>query len=623
MKRQKNVLLIFAMILATQSAHTQTLVWQEQTAQYSLPAGVQLFKGTNPSDPDFLAYYYKVDMLVPTVGVRPYLVANPAQVHQISDQKAAYGAINGGFFSGGTSVSSVVYPNQVKAINVTSVVRNGQNYPLIRPLFALVQGRQLSTQWVYHHSYNFDDIYYYPQPLPYTCNASSPLSAPTKAEGMQFNNILFGLGGGPQLVKNGQINITYCEEVFWGSGILLTDYRPRTAVGHTADNKAILFIASSLRIPDLAELMLSLGCTNAINLDGGGSTAMAVGNQSLYDQNRAVPSVLAIVHADSLNIPPTPTFTKIIDTGDEGVTFAGSWFPTANPGSWQTPSMLHPLGTTSQYYRFPLNLPATGQYEIYGWWTASANRATNTPFVVSHAGQTTTVPMNQTQQGSTWAYVGTFQFNGTPDENVTITAAATSGAYVVADAIRIVSYDPSININIISSIVKVQGVAVPLGTPKPQALAQLSQQTQIVTYLNQTFTVDLMWDAPDYNGNQPGIYTATGTFDLPEGVVQSNPPMLLQVTAPVEVMQPSMLHQANFPHIRVLGGSEPGRYVVSGSTGEALHLSILSADGRIIQQTMLQGSFSHAIDLRGAGSGLYVGILRGAAGTKYFKMSSH
>jgi hypothetical protein len=622
MKFLRSVFLAFPLITIMFAAKAQTLVWQDQTNLYSLPAGVQLFKGTNPANPDFLAYYYKVDMAVPAIGVRPYLVANPAQVHQIAAQKGAYGAINGGYFSGGTSVSSVIYPGQVKATNVTSVVRNGMNYPLIRPLFAMEQGRQLTTRWVYHHSYNFDDIYYYTQPLPYACNAASPLPAPTKAEGTQYSNILFGLGGGPQLVKNGQINITYCEEIFWGSGVLLTDYRPRTAVGRTADNKAILFVTNNLRIPDVAELMLSLGCTEAINLDGGGSTAMAVGSQSLYNQNRAVPTVLAIVHSDSLNIPPTPTFTKIIDTDDPGVTSAGSWFPTANPGSWQSPSMLHALGTSSQYYRFPLNLPAPGQYEIYGWWTASANRATNTPFVISHAGQTTTLPMNQSQQGSTWAYVGSFQFSGTPDENVTITAAATTGAYVVADAIRIVSYDPSLNINIISSIVPVPGITVPQGTPKPQALALLSPQTQIVTNLNQVFNVDLQWDAPDYNGNQSGTYMATGTFELPEGVVQSNPPMLLQLTAPIEVQQAAGLRPVAYDGIKVIKGAGQGRYLISGSTTETLQLSILSADGRLIEKFSLSGMFSQTVQLPENGSGIFVGIINGPSGTRYFKMLS-
>lgn len=622
MKARHGILTILVKFAFWLCVSGQQINWEDISAVHSLPEGVKLMKGMDANNADFFAYYYKVDMSVPTVAVRPYLVANSALVHQISNQVGAFGAINGGYFSGGTSVSSVVYPGQVKAINVTSVVRNGQNFPLMRPMFSLQQGRQLATNFVYHHSFNFEDIYTYVQPLPYTCNASSPLPAPTKAQGSQYNNILFGLGGGPQLLKNGAINITYCEEIFWGSGVLLTDYRPRTAVGHTPDNKAILFVTNSMRIPDLAELMLSLGCSDAINLDGGGSTAISVGGQSLYHQNRAVPSILAVVHSDSLNIPPTPTFTKVIDTSDEGVNFAGNWFPTANPGSWQSPSMLHGLGNDTQFYRFPLNLPASGQYEIYGWWTASANRATNTPFVITHANGTTTVPMNQTQQGSTWAYVGSFQFNGSPNENVTITAAATTGSFVVADAIRIVSYDPSLTVNIIDSIVPVQGVTVPLGTPKPDALLQLPIQTQIITNLGQNFLVDLQWDAPDYNGNLAGVYQATGVFELPEGVLQSNPPTSLLVNAAITVEEPSLIRKMAYDDIQIFKGTSSGRYIISGKTDDVLVMRVFSIDGKLLDEQKFIGHFTGIIQLDLHSKGIKTCVLTGSKGIRTIKLLS-
>ena len=34
-----------------------------------------------------------------------------------------------------------------------------------------------------------------------------------------------------------------------------------------------------INLADLASMMLSLGCTDAINLDGGGSTSMVIGNR--------------------------------------------------------------------------------------------------------------------------------------------------------------------------------------------------------------------------------------------------------------------------------------------------------------------------------------------------------
>lgn len=63
----------------------------------------------------------------------------------------------------------------------------------------------------------------------------------------------------------------------------LTLLQPRTAVGVTADNKLLLVtvdgrqsgFSEGVTLVELANLMASYGATNAINLDGGGSTTMA------------------------------------------------------------------------------------------------------------------------------------------------------------------------------------------------------------------------------------------------------------------------------------------------------------------------------------------------------------
>ncbi len=49
---------------------------------------------------------------------------------------------------------------------------------------------------------------------------------------------------------------------------------PRTAVGIGGDGKLILVSAASASIQQLREIMLALGCVEAMNLDGGGSTTV-------------------------------------------------------------------------------------------------------------------------------------------------------------------------------------------------------------------------------------------------------------------------------------------------------------------------------------------------------------
>jgi hypothetical protein len=90
------------------------------------------------------------------------------------------------------------------------------------------------------------------------------------------------LGGGPQLVVNGRIDITDRLEKM--TPAFRTDLHPRTAIAALSDGRALLLVADGrhppqrvgLSLDDLARLLIELGARDAINLDGGGSTTMVV-----------------------------------------------------------------------------------------------------------------------------------------------------------------------------------------------------------------------------------------------------------------------------------------------------------------------------------------------------------
>ena len=86
--------------------------------------------------------------------------------------------------------------------------------------------------------------------------------------------------------------------------------------------------------------------------------------------------------------------------------------------------------------RFSPEIPAAGTYDVYLCWTALANRATNVPVDIAHAGGKTTVIVNQREKGS-WVKVFTGKFDVT-GASVTIRNDDTDG-YVLADAVCFVS----------------------------------------------------------------------------------------------------------------------------------------------------------------------------------------
>jgi len=93
------------------------------------------------------------------------------------------------------------------------------------------------------------------------------------------------LGGGPHLIKDGHALGAAEADAEGFSGPDFTVKRhPRTAAGTRRDGTIVLVtvdgrqpkISVGMAVDELASLMLELGCTDAINLDGGGSTTMVV-----------------------------------------------------------------------------------------------------------------------------------------------------------------------------------------------------------------------------------------------------------------------------------------------------------------------------------------------------------
>ncbi|MDZ7265677.1 MAG: T9SS type A sorting domain-containing protein, partial [candidate division KSB1 bacterium] len=141
--------------------------------------------------------------------------------------------------------------------------------------------------------------------------------------------------------------------------------------------------------------------------------------------------------------PKTIYYEKIIDTADPACDLVGlGWFASANAGYWgSTAAMLNTIGTGDRYAKFRLNVNAPAQYELFAWWVAASNRCKNTPFIVNHASGSDTVHLDQTINGSTWNRIGSYPLSGDSSEAIIISNAGTVGSYIVADAVRVISYD--------------------------------------------------------------------------------------------------------------------------------------------------------------------------------------
>ncbi len=113
------------------------------------------------------------------------------------------------------------------------------------------------------------------------------------------------VGGGPVLIHNNRIRITNNEELKF-AGKAINDKHPRTAMGYTGDKKLIILVvegrnpnAGGATLTQEAQILKDLGCVEALNLDGGGSSCMLINGKETIkpsDKNgqRSIPAVFII-----------------------------------------------------------------------------------------------------------------------------------------------------------------------------------------------------------------------------------------------------------------------------------------------------------------------------------------
>jgi hypothetical protein len=99
------------------------------------------------------------------------------------------------------------------------------------------------------------------------------------------------VGGGPRILRAGRVAVAARAEGFapapWFFRSFVAGRQPRTLAGVRADGKLLLATvdgrapgwSAGMTLPEAARLMRSLGATDALNLDGGGSSTMTVRGQ--------------------------------------------------------------------------------------------------------------------------------------------------------------------------------------------------------------------------------------------------------------------------------------------------------------------------------------------------------
>lgn len=289
--------------------------WQNVDSLYQpLPKSVHVFYTDNVIDTGkFRAFYVIADLkdkkLEFTTDTTYKRRLTPSQFYQKNKQPLV--VVNGTFFSFETNqnLNVVIKEGKLVSFNAPEKGKDSLWHPSFKSAIGISKKNRADIAWIRTDS---------SKPIssavqfPYTSSGNFfkvNTSTGQKETIKNYNpfskwKMQTAIGGGPVLLQNGDIRITNNEEKRF-AGKAINDKHPRTAMGYTKDNKLIILViegrnpnAGGANLIQEAQILKDLGCVEALNLDGGGSSCLLVnGKETIQPSDktqRAVPAVFII-----------------------------------------------------------------------------------------------------------------------------------------------------------------------------------------------------------------------------------------------------------------------------------------------------------------------------------------
>jgi hypothetical protein len=321
--------LMATLIGASGLGHAQ-LRWTNVDSLFQpLPKSVHVYKTTDLLDgkPN-IAYYVSADLtdkdLTFAVDTTLNRRLTPTQFFEKNNQPLL--VVNCTFFSFETNqnLNTIIKAGKVVGHN-KSIPGKGkdtlQYHHTLNSVIGISNKRKPDIAWVYSDS---NSRYAVASQFPFRSFKTGNIQLSQSLLGPFINDTAYNLspsklhkwkmqtavGGGPVLLQNGNIQITNNEERKF-AGKAIEDKHPRTAIGYTNDRKLIILVIQG-RFAGLAEgatlkqeayLLREIGCWEAMNLDGGGSSCLLINGKETItpsdkEKQRAIPAVFIIENRD-------------------------------------------------------------------------------------------------------------------------------------------------------------------------------------------------------------------------------------------------------------------------------------------------------------------------------------
>jgi hypothetical protein len=147
-----------------------------------------------------------------------------------------------------------------------------------------------------------------------------------------------------------------------------------------------------------------------------------------------IPGVPEWAGYQKFTIPPI-SYDIFVD--DVDAEFEGAWGgpSVAVSGYYGTGYRYRWAGSGSNTATWPFHVLQAGSWEVFAKWTSGSNRATNAPYTINHADGSSTVRVNQENNGGEWVSLGIYGFN---EVVASIFLTDDADDVVIADAVMLV-----------------------------------------------------------------------------------------------------------------------------------------------------------------------------------------
>jgi exopolysaccharide biosynthesis protein len=290
--------------------------WNNVSDQFgNLPESVVIFKSQDQLNgrPN-IAFYVEIDTRDKNLAFKVDTTLNRRQTpqHFFKKNNEPYIVMNCSFFEfkQNRNVNLIIQENKMVAYDTPAVSRKGKDtltyLHTLGSAFGMNKKNRMDIVYQFNDSALKYPLYQSTPMKPFIDSFQHVSPSHPNLKIMKPWKVQSAFGGGPVLLLDKEIKITNNEERKF-AGKAIDDLHPRTAIGYTVTGKMILLvvqgrmpgIAAGASLRDLASIMKELGCVEAMNLDGGGSSTLLVnGLETIKPSDpggqRSVPAVFIV-----------------------------------------------------------------------------------------------------------------------------------------------------------------------------------------------------------------------------------------------------------------------------------------------------------------------------------------